>query len=68
MGQDRLGVRRPPGWELQEGSVALGCQGPALRSGGRVGATLGGAWRGEASQGAGRTESADSSAGGSPAL
>ena len=48
--------------------MALGCQGPAPRSGGRVGANLGGAWRGEASQGAGRTQSADSSAGGSPAL
>lgn len=48
--------------------MALGCQGPALRSRGRVGADLGGAWRGEASQGAGRTESADSNAGGSLAL
>lgn len=48
--------------------MSLGCQGPALKSGGRVGADLGGAWRGEASQGAGRTERADSNAGGSPAL
>lgn len=48
--------------------MALGCQGPALRSGGRVGADLGGALRGEASQGAGRAESADSNAGGILAL